>query len=255
MATGVTFRLDGKVALVTGGASGIGAGIAAVLAEAGATVVIADRQDDKATAEVAALVEAGHKAAAIAMDLMDEASIVRGFADLVAAHGAPWVLVNNAGSQDRQLLLDGTAAEWDRMNAINGRAPFLLTREAARAMIAAGEGGRIVNVASTSLTGQAVKGLACYMGSKGALLALSRASAMELAEHGITVNTLLPGGVATPGAIGAKGPPPEGPGRRMPPLGMCEPRDMGAAVLFFASPAARYVTNQVIAVDAGFSVT
>lgn len=255
MATGASFRLDGKVALVTGGASGIGAGIAAVLAEAGANVVIADRQDDMAAAQVAALVAAGHKAAALSIDLMDEAGIARGFADVVATHGAPWVLVNNAGSQDRQLLLDGTAAEWDRMNAINGRAPFLLTREAARAMIAVGGGGRIVNVASTSLTGQAVKGLACYMGSKGALLALSRASAMELAEHGITVNTLLPGGVATPGAIGAKGPAAEGPGRRVPPLGMCEPRDMGAAVLFFASPAARYVTNQVIAVDAGFSVT
>jgi len=163
--------------------------------------------------------------------------------------------VNNAGLQDRQLLLDGTAAEWDRMNVVNGRGPYLMTREIARAMVVAGAGGRIVNIASTSLTGQMIRGLAAYMGSKGALLALSSASAMELAGHVITVNTVLPGGVGTPGAIGAKGPAAEGPGRRMPPPGMCKPRDIAAAVLFFATPAARYVTNQVIAVDAGFSVT
>jgi NAD(P)-dependent dehydrogenase (short-subunit alcohol dehydrogenase family) len=87
------------------------------------------------------------------------------------------------------------------------------------------------------------------------LLALSRASALELVEYAITVNTVLPGGVATPGAIAAKGPPVEGPARRRPPLGICEPRDIGAAVLFFSTPAARSITNQVLAVDGGFSVT
>jgi NAD(P)-dependent dehydrogenase (short-subunit alcohol dehydrogenase family) len=93
------------------------------------------------------------------------------------------------------------------------------------------------------------------LGSKGALLGLTRSSAFELAEHKITVNLLLPGGVGTPGAIAAKGPAVEGPARRRPPLGMCEPRDIGAAVYFFASPAARSVTNQTLAVDGGFSVT
>jgi NAD(P)-dependent dehydrogenase (short-subunit alcohol dehydrogenase family) len=191
----------------------------------------------------------------VRIDLADEASIVRGCAEIAAAHGAPWALVNNAGLQDRELLLDGTAAEWDRMNAVNGRGPFLMTREVARAMVAAGQGGRIVNIASTALIGSLIRGLAAYAGSKGALLGLSRASALELAEYAITVNTVLPGGVATPGAIGARGPPAEGPARRKPPLGMCEPRDIGAAVLFFVSPAARHVTNQVLAVDAGWSVS
>ncbi len=250
-----SFDLNGKVALVTGGASGIGVGITAVLAEAGATVVIADRDEAGARREAAALIEAGHKAGAVAIDLADEASIVHGCAEVISAYGAPWALVNNAGLQDRELLLEGTAAEWDRMNAVNGRGPFLMTREIARAMVAAGQGGRIVNIASAALIGSIIKGLAAYTGSKGALLGLSRASALELAEHAITVNTILPGGVATPGAIGAKGPPPEGPARRRPPLGMCEPWDMGAAVLFFASPAARHVTNQVLAVDGGWSVT
>ena len=250
-----SFNLTGKVVLVTGGASGIGAGIAAVLAEADATVVIADIDEAKAAKEVAALTEAGHSAWAVHIDLADEASIVRGCAEVVSRYGAPWVLVNNAGLQDRQLLLDGTAAEWDRMNRVNGRGPFLMTREIARAMVAAGQGGRIVNIASAALVGSIIKGLSAYTGSKGALLGLCRASALELVEYGITVNTILPGGVATPGSIGAKGPPAEGPGRRRPPLGMCAPRDIAAAVLFFATPAARSITNQVLAVDGGFSVT
>jgi NAD(P)-dependent dehydrogenase (short-subunit alcohol dehydrogenase family) len=250
-----SFGLADKVALVTGGASGIGAGIATVLAEADATVVVADIDQAKAEKHVEALTAAGHNAWAVHIDLADEASIVRGCAEVVSRYGTPWVLVNNAGLQDRQLLLEGTAAEWDRMNQVNGRGPFLMTREIARAMVAAGQGGRIVNVASAALVGSIIKGLAAYVGSKGALFALSRASALELVEYGITVNTVLPGGVATPGSIGAKGPPAEGPGRRRPPLGMCEPRDIAAAVLFFATPAARSITNQVLAVDGGFSVT
>ena len=250
-----SFSLTDKVALVTGGASGIGAGIATVLAQADATVVIADIDDARAATQAAALTEAGYTAWAAHIDLADEDSIVRGCTEIVSRYGAPWLLVNNAGLQDRQLLLEGTAAEWDRMNRVNGRGPFLVTRDIARAMVAKGDGGRIVNIGSAALVGSIVKGLAAYVGSKGALLALSRASALELVEYGITVNTVLPGGVATPGAVAAKGPPVEGPGRRRPPLGMCEPRDIGAAVLFFASPAARYVTNQVLAVDGGFSIT
>ncbi|MGA2399226.1 MAG: SDR family NAD(P)-dependent oxidoreductase [Steroidobacteraceae bacterium] len=250
-----SFDLGGKVALVTGGASGIGTGIAAVLAEAGATVVIADRDIAAARKVAASLCDTGGRAGAVHLDLADEASIVRACAEVVSGYGAPWALVNNAGVQDRELLLEGTASEWERTNAINARGPFLMTREVARAMVATGVGGRIVNIASAALVGSIVKGLAAYAASKGALLGLSRASAFELADHGITVNTILPGGVATPGAIGAKGPAAEGPARRRPPLGICEPRDIGAAVLFFASPAARYVTNQVLTVDGGWSVT
>ncbi|MFT3930683.1 MAG: SDR family NAD(P)-dependent oxidoreductase [Spongiibacteraceae bacterium] len=249
------FSLTNKIALVTGGASGIGAGIAAVLAEAGAFVVIADIHRENAEREVAKLIAAGHRAAAVIIDLSNEQSIVNGCAEIVSRHGTPWVLVNNAGLQDRQLFLESTAEEWDRMNSINGRAPFLLSREIARAMIAAGGGGRIVNIASAVLHGSIVKGLVAYSGSKGALLGLSGAAAFELAEHGITVNTILPGAVPTQGAIAAKGPAPDGPARRSLPLGMCQPEDIAAAVLYFASPAGRRVTNQVLAVDGGFSVT
>lgn len=249
------FGLSGRLAVVTGGASGIGAGIADLLAEAGAKVVIADIDAARAGAQAAALMASGHRAAAVKLDLADEASVLAACADIVANHGTPWLLVNNAGLQHRELLLEGSLAHWERNNAVNARGPFLMTREIGRAMVAQGEGGRIVNVASSGLIGQMVHGLAAYLASKGALAALTQASAMELAEHGITVNTVLPGGVGTPGAIGAEGPPPVGPGNRRPPLGMCEPRDIATAVLYFAAPAARYVTNQTLCVDAGFSIT
>jgi NAD(P)-dependent dehydrogenase (short-subunit alcohol dehydrogenase family) len=150
------FSLGGKVALVTGGASGIGIGITTVLAEAGAVVVIADINAASARAEAEKLITAGHRAGAVHIDLGDEQSIIAGCAEVVAEFGTPWALVNNAGLQDRELLLEGTTAQWDRMNAINARGPFLMTREIARAMIATGQGGRIVNIASAALIGSLI---------------------------------------------------------------------------------------------------
>jgi NAD(P)-dependent dehydrogenase (short-subunit alcohol dehydrogenase family) len=218
-------------------------------------VVIADIDEAGARAQAEKLTAAGLRCGSVRVDLADEASIVKACAEVVAAYGAPWILVNNAGLQHRELLLEGTAKFWDLTNAVNIRGPFLMSREIARAMVAKGQGGRIVHIASAALIGSLTQGHAAYASAKAALLGLARASALELVEHGITVNTVMPGGVATPGAIGAQGPAPEGPARRRPPLGMCDPGDIGAAVLFFASPAAHRVTNQALAVDGGWSVT
>jgi NAD(P)-dependent dehydrogenase (short-subunit alcohol dehydrogenase family) len=249
------FSLRDRVAVVTGGAKGIGGGISEVLAEAGALVVIAGR-DCVATQEHATkLTDAGLKASAIAMDVADEASVIAACADIVSSFGTPWLLVNNAGLQRRELLLEASAAEWDRINAVNARGPFFTTREISRAMVAADQGGRIVNIASNALRGGLVKGVAAYASSKGSLMALSGVSAFELAEYGITVNTILPATVITPGAIAAAdGPPIEGPAMRPLPFGYQDPREIGAAVLYFASDEARPVTNQVLAIDGGFSV-
>ncbi len=249
-------NLVGKIAFVTGAANGIGVGIVEALAQVGAVVVIADHDQTKAMEIVAELTSAGYHAHFIMLDLADEVSINQAVSQTIKTIGTPWILVNNAGLQNRELLAEGTTELWDRTHAINARAPFLLTRELSRAMISKGEGGRIINIASCVLRGQVIKGLAAYASSKGAISALTKASAFELAEHAITVNTVLPGAVMTPGSMGAKGPPAEGPGRRHGLLSpMCEPRDIGAAVAFFASPAARYITNQEIAVDAGFSIS
>lgn len=250
------FSLDGKVAVVTGGASGIGVGIAEVLADAGATVLVAGRNHVAAQEQSARIVASGGKSEAVQMDVADEQSVVNSCTDLVEAFGAPWLLVNNAGLQHRELLLEASTFEWDRIHAVNARGAFLTTRELGRAMVATGRGGRIVNIASNVLRGGFVQGVGSYAASKGALLALSSASAFELADHAITVNTILPATVVTPGAIAAAaGPPIEGPAMRPAPFGYQDPREVGAAVLYFASEAARPVTNQVLAIDGGFSVT
>lgn len=249
------FSLSGKWALVTGSAGGIGAGIALSLAHAGALVVVSDINSEGARAKAQELMAAGHQADWIMIDVADETSIVAACAELVGRHGPPWALINNAGVQDRQYIAEETADAWDRIQAVNARGPFLVTRELGRAMAAAGQGGRIVNIASGVLAGMIVKGAAAYTASKGALAALSSVTALEYAEYGITVNTVLPGAVITPGTRSATGPKTEGPGTRRAPFALCEPEDIGLAVLYLVSPAARMVTNQVLAVDGGFSIS
>ena len=255
MADTALFNLAGRVAVVTGGAKGIGAGIVEVLAEAGATVVVADSDRDSANARVDALTDAGRHAVAISVDLANEESIIAASATIAEDVGAPWLLVNNAALQDRELLLKASASHWDTIHAVNARGAFLMTREIAKQMVTAGRGGRIVNIASNALRGGLIKGLAAYSTSKGAMLELSHVSAFELAEHRITVNTILPGAVITPGAINAKGPLTDGPATRPTPFGFQEPREIGAAVIFFASDSARAITNQALAIDGGFSVS
>jgi len=249
------FSLKGKLALVTGGSAGIGLGIAEVLAGAGAKVVITGRNLPNAEDAAAKLREDGFDVWPRGLDPANEQSVVDACNAVIAAHGTPWILVNNAGKQDGELLLEGSAEHWDETYATNLRGPYLMTREFGRAMAEAGEGGRIVNIGSRVVQGRMMAGLGAYVSSKTGMLGLSMASATELVEHGITVNTLLPGGVLTPGTMAAnhvpvtpdKLPP-------KPPMGMSSPQDIGAAVLFFASPAAHKITNQVVGLDAGFSV-
>ncbi|MDG2003645.1 MAG: SDR family NAD(P)-dependent oxidoreductase [Novosphingobium sp.] len=249
------FALDGKVALVTGGSAGIGLGIAEVLARAGAKVVISGRNLDNAEEAASQLREEGLDVAAVRLDPADEQSIVEACGEVIAAQGPPWILVNNAGKQDGEFLLEATSEHWDETYAINLRWPMLLIREIGQAMVDAGEGGRVINISSRAAQGRMMAGLGAYVASKTAMGGLSMASATELVEHGITVNTLLPGGVMTPGGMSATRPPVD-PDKMppRPPMGMSTPQDIGAAVLFFASPAAHKITNQVVALDAGFSV-
>lgn len=246
------FGLDGKVALVTGGASGIGEGIAGLLADAGARVVVMDRNGPLAE-EVAGRI--GRGAIACTLDVTDEAAVTAAIAEVVAAVGAPWLLVNCAGVQDKVYLLDGTGADWDRNYEVNLRGAFFCLREAAKAMIAAGVRGRIVNITSIAATLPVMPGLSAYASSKHGLLGLTRSAALELLEHGITVNSLQPGGVITPGTINARGPRPDSRAGVPSPLGWCTPQDMGGAVLYFASALAERTTGQTLVVDGGYAIS
>jgi NAD(P)-dependent dehydrogenase (short-subunit alcohol dehydrogenase family) len=250
-----TFALGAQTAIVTGGAMGIGAGIAEALCGMGANVIIADRDLNAAQAQVTRITNAGFAAAAMEVDLVEESSVIHAVAAIIEQHGSPDILVNNAGVQDRQRLLDADAVEWDRTMDINARGTFLMVREVAKAMVAGGRGGRIVNIASAGVRHPMIHGLISYAASKNAVMGITQNAAFELARYGITVNAVLPGGVSTPGGRTARGPAPEGPALRGAPLGQCEPRDIGAAVAFLASPAARFITNQAITVDAGFMLT
>jgi NAD(P)-dependent dehydrogenase (short-subunit alcohol dehydrogenase family) len=250
-AAGDIFGLTGKVALVTGAASGIGEGIAHLLADAGATVVLLDRNGAQAQAAAQAI---GRGAIARQLDVADEAAVVTTLADVIAELGAPWLLVNCAGVQDRVYLLEGTGADWDRNYEVNLRGAFFCLREVAKAMIAAGVKGRIVNITSVAASAPIMIGLSAYAASKHGLLGLTRSAAMELMEHGITVNSLQPGGVMTPGSRNAAGPGGSGRAAQVPVMGWPEPREIGGAVLYFASALAGRTTGQTLAVDAGFLI-
>ena len=241
--------LRGKVAFVTGAASGIGKGIAAVLADAGATIIVLDRDLPAAEAVAADL---GNGASAQFLDVTDEACVGTAIAALVERFGAPWLLVNCAGVQDRVRLLDSTAADWDRNYQVNLRGALFCLRDVAKAMIAAGAGGRIVNITSLAATTPVMAGLSAYSASKHGMLALTRSAALELLDHGITVNSVQPSAVGTAGARNASGPAPSGRITQEPPLGRVTTADIAGAVLYFASALAGRTTGQTLAVDAGY---
>jgi NAD(P)-dependent dehydrogenase (short-subunit alcohol dehydrogenase family) len=226
--------LTGKVAIVTGAASGMGAETARYFAGAGASVVAADWNSAGAETIAAELKAAGATALAVTVDISDEASVI-GMMDQVKAHfGRLDSLVNNAGIQDRAMLADMSVECWDRIQAVNLRGTFLCLREAAKIMRTDG-GGTIVNISST--------------GS----IHPTRNAAFEFASAGIRVNAVLPGGVITEGGMKSTGTIPSGRSIQPPPIGRIgQPKDIAALVLFLAGPASTYITGQSFIADGGF---
>ncbi|MEG0199985.1 MAG: SDR family oxidoreductase, partial [Comamonas sp.] len=186
---------DGRIVLITGASSGLGMHFASLLAAAGARVAVAARRADKLLSVVDSITQAGGEARALSLDVTDGAS-VRQCLDELASWGAPDVLVNNAGVTVTRPLLEQTEADFDSVLDTNLKGNWLVATEAARRMVAAGQGGSIINVAS--ILGERVAGgVAPYAISKAGVIQATKAMALELARHRIRVNALLPGYVVT----------------------------------------------------------
>lgn len=251
-----TFSLAGRVALVTGGASGIGRATCLALAASGAAVVVADLNADGAR-KVAGEIEAGGgRAHAQPVDLADEASIAAMIEATVAVFGGIDILHNNAADSDPALMAaDGpivelTAEVWDRNMRINLRAPMLGCKYAIPHMIRRG-GGSIINTSSASgLTGDVVR--AAYAASKAGLGSLTQNVAVQYGKQGIRCNAIAPGVISTP-ALEANVPKAAVEvyveNTLTPRLG--RPEDIAAVVVFLASDAAAFVTGQILSVDGG----
>jgi len=246
------------VAIVTGGAGGIGGGITRRLARAGFVVGIVDRDLAGAEAACAAVRVLGVESAAAEADITDDAQVRRAFAQLRERLGPPAVLVNNAGWDAFATFRESTPDLWDRVIAINFRGMLSCTHAALADVCAAGERGRVISIASDAgrvgSSGEAV-----YSGCKAAIIGFSKALARELARDRVTVNVVCPGPVDTAllqsvGATEGGAKVVAGMTRAIPFRRLGEPADIAAAVAFFASPEASYVTGQVLSVSGGLTM-
>lgn len=253
--------LSGKVALVTGSAQGFGYACARRLAEAGAAIVLVDRQADRLAKARATLAEAGGSVAAVPGDISIEADVESFVATAVETFGRLDVLVNNAGVFSNFLLEHLTPQEFHRILEVNVGGSFLCIRAAAAQMRSQGHGGSIVNISSIDAVHPSGSGLSHYGTSKHAIWGLTKTMALELGPDGIRVNAVAPGPSLTEGAVefveaGA----PEGIdvdaqwaayAARIPLRRLAHPDDVARAVLFLASDLGSYVNGAQIVVDGG----
>jgi NAD(P)-dependent dehydrogenase (short-subunit alcohol dehydrogenase family) len=244
--------LDGRIVIVTGAGRGLGLAIAGHVSAAGATVVVAELHEDRGKAAVAELTAQGVDATFVATDVADETSVAE-LAERAAQLGPVWGLVNNAGLADAvggKTFWEIEPGEWDRIQSVNARGPWLVSRAVAPAMLDAGE-GRIVHVASDAALYGSPK-LSHYIASKGAVIALTRAMARELGDHGITVNAVAPGLLVSESSEAIPAHRHELYATQRAISRPQQPDDVTGAVTFLLSDEARYVTGHTLVVDGGF---
>jgi 3-oxoacyl-[acyl-carrier protein] reductase len=241
--------LQGRIALVTGAAQGIGRAVSLELARAGATLAVADINEEK-LALVAAEIEAlGGQAAAFRLDVSNQESIEAGAKAILDRFGKVEILVNNAGITRDALMMSMKRADWDLVLAINLTGPFLLTQALLRPMIK-NRWGRIVNMASVvGRAGQA--GQVNYAASKAGLIGLTKSLAREVASRGITVNAIAPGYIETPMTAVLDEKVSAAMLATIPLVRRGTDLDIAQAVKFLASDAAAYITGHVLDVNGG----
>lgn len=255
----MTGRLDGKVAIVTGGGSGIGRASAELFARQGATVGVVDIRAEAAHEVAAAISAEGGRALGLAADVTDDAQVRSAVDAVVAEFGNVTVLYNNAGIGSSGAVDVAQESDWDRCFDINVKGTFLCSRAAVPSMLAAG-GGSIINQGSVAaLVG--IANFAAYCAAKGAVVALTRSMSVDLAPRGIRVNVIAPGTVYTPlmePMLTARGGGDLDKGLAMTiekyPIGrLGDPADIAAAALFLASDEAAFVTGSVLTADGGMT--
>ena len=253
------FRLDGKVAIVTGGSRGLGREMALALADAGADVAITGRSDSDLAATATQIRGLGRQAWTVVADMGVPAACEAALTQALAAAGRVDIMVNNVGGRRENVPLDSQPLEsWQRLMDLNLTSCFLGTRFAGAAMLARGQGGRIINVASMNamVAGRGIGGRH-YETAKAAVLQLTRAAAADWAPHGITVNAICPGLFMTEANRKWQQTKPELIDAIVAniPMGRTgQPDELGPLAVYLASSAAAYVTGAALVIDGGYTL-
>ena len=254
------FRLDGRVAFVSGGGGAIGSALAVALGSAGATIVVGDRDQGRADAAAERVRATGAECLAFGEDITQEAAADRIVATAVERFGRLDVIVNAVGGGAAEVLFDAQEYPrdaWDWIMELNLRSTLVATQPAVRAMIRGGRGGRVVNISSVRAQLGLHAGYSAYVAAKGAVSSLTRQWATEWARYGITVNAIAPTFVDTPQAALMLDDKDFKTGlvSRIPLGRVGQASDLVGAVILFASPASSFVTGQILTIDGGLTAT